>query len=130
MKNYLVLLLFLGISIHTGRAQVSSGSLLGDVRDEKRAIVPGGLIQARNDATGFTRSTISNSFGSYRIDSLLPGRYTVSAQVAGFQTKTVNVSVEVDQKVRVDFEMEVARGQYTVTIDAHASPLQTDEASE
>jgi len=36
-------------------AQVSSGSLLGDVRDEKAASIGGVLIVARNNDTGFSR---------------------------------------------------------------------------
>jgi hypothetical protein len=61
-------------------SQVSSGSLLGDARDEKAASVEAVLITARNNDTGFTRSASTNAFGSYRIDDLLPGAYTVTAQ--------------------------------------------------
>lgn len=130
MKNYLVLLVSCGILILPGRAQVSSGSLLGDVRDEKAAFVPGVVIQARNNGTGFTRTATTNSFGSYRMDDLLPGTYTVTAQREGFQTKSVSVTVEVNQKARVDFELRLGWSLDTVTVTAHTAPLQTDEASE
>jgi hypothetical protein len=112
-------------------SQVSSGSLLGDVRDEKSAAVEAVLVVARNNDTGFTRSAYSNGFGSYRFDDLLPGAYTVTAQHTGFLAATVSpIFVEVNQKVRLDFDLKLGSVHETATVTAHASPLQTDEASE
>jgi len=120
----------MGIAV-CGWGQVSSGSLLGDVRDEKAASVAGVAIQARNNQTGFSRSAVTNDFGSYRIDDLLPGAYTVTAQHDGFQTVTVSpFFVEVDQKARLDFDLRVGSAHDTVTVTARTSPLQTDEPSE
>ncbi|HYL39332.1 MAG TPA: TonB-dependent receptor [Bryobacteraceae bacterium] len=114
-----------------GRAQVSSGSLLGDVRDAKGAVVGGVTITARNNGAGFARTTQSNALGSYRIDDLLPGAYTVTAQHDGFQTVTVSpFFVEVNQKGRLDIHLPVGSAHDTVTVTAHASALQTEEASE
>jgi hypothetical protein len=111
--------------------QVSSGSLLGDVRDEKSAVVQGAVIQARNNTTGFSRDATTNAFGSYRIDDLLPGAYTVTAQHDGFQAVTVSpFFVEVDQKARLDFDLHLGSTHDTVTVNARTSPVQTDEASE
>jgi hypothetical protein len=114
-----------------GWAQVSSGSLLGDVRDQKAGSVAGTVIQARNNQTGYSRSAVTNAFGSYRIDDLLPGAYTVAAQHDGFQSVTVSpFFVEVDQKARLDIDLRVGSAHETVTVTARTSPLQTDEASE
>jgi hypothetical protein len=89
------------------------------------------LVVARNNDTGFSRSVSSNEFGSYRIDDLLPGAYTVTAQHDGFQAVTVSpIFVEVNQKTRLDFNLRVGSVHETATVVAHASPLQTDEASE
>ena len=112
-------------------SQVSSGSLLGDVRDEKSASVAGAVIQARNNQTGYSRSATTNVFGSYRIDDLLPGAYTVTAQHNGFQAVTVSpFFVEIEQKARLDFDLRVGSAHDTVTVTARTSPVQTDEASE
>jgi len=113
------------------RGQVSSGSLLGDVRDEKSGVVSGVVVQVRNNETGFARTATTNDFGSYRIDDLLPGAYTVTAQRDGFRSVTVSpIFVEVNQKARLDLELHAGSSHDTVTVSAHASPLQTDEASE
>jgi hypothetical protein len=112
-------------------AQVSSGSLLGDARDANAGLVSGAGIVARNNDTGFSRSVFTNEFGSYRMDDLLPGAYTVTAQHDGFEAVTVSpIFVEVNQKTRLDFELRVGSVHDETTVAAHASPLQTDEASE
>jgi hypothetical protein len=112
-------------------AQVSSGSLLGDVRDEKAASIGGVLIVARNNDTGFSRSATTNTFGSYRIDDLLPGAYTVTAQHEGFQAAAVSpLFVEINQKARLDFDLHVGSVRDTVSVSARTSPVQTDDATE
>lgn len=112
-------------------AQVSSGSLLGDVRDEKAQYVPAVHITTSNDGTGFTRSTFTNSTGAYRIDNLPPGSYAVIAERPGFSTVQVSsIVIEVNQKTRLDLDLKVASTPETVTVSACASSVQTDEASE
>lgn len=129
MRFGLVLLLLLPSL--PSRAQVSSGSLLGDARDEKGASVPEVTVVARDNDTGFSRTATTNGFGSYRIDDLLPGAYTVTAQRDGFQAVTVSpFFVEVNRKTRLDFDLRVGSAHDTVTVNARASLLQTDEASE
>src|SRR5271166_709813 len=129
-RRFLVILIFLVFRI-PAFSQVSSGSLLGDARDEKAASVGGVLVVARNNDTGFSRSVSTNEFGSYRIDDLLPGAYTVTAQRDGFQAVTVSpIFVEINQKTRVDFDLHVGSVHETANVVAHASLLQTDEVSE
>ncbi|HTS50366.1 MAG TPA: TonB-dependent receptor, partial [Bryobacteraceae bacterium] len=112
-------------------AQVSSGSLLGDVHDEKAAPVAGVSVVVRNNDTGFSRAAASNAFGSYRIDDLLPGAYTVTAEHTGFQTVTVSpIFVEVNQKARLDIDLKVGSAHDSITVTARTSPVQTDDATE
>src|SRR5437763_16045522 len=113
------------------RGQVSSGSLIGDIRDEAARYVPDVRITARHEATGFTRSTNTGASGGYRMDDLLPGAYSVIAERAGFRTITAtSIVIALSEKTRLDFELKVASQPEAVTVTAHASPLQTDEASE
>ncbi|HLJ14505.1 MAG TPA: TonB-dependent receptor [Bryobacteraceae bacterium] len=123
-----LILLGLVVSCH---GQISSGSLIGDVRDEKAGAISGVRITARNNSTDFLRATVTNSFGSYRIDDLLPGSYTVTAVHNGFETVTMSeVAVELNQKARLDFTLPVGSAHDRVTVTAHVSPVQTDDASE
>ena len=105
--------------------QVSSASLLGEAHDETAAVIAGVKITARNEATGFSRTTLSAADGSYRIDDLLPGRYTVSAEKPGFRTlQTDSFVLEVNQKAKLDLELKVGQAAESVTITAEVSLLE------
>ena len=111
--------------------QVSSGSLAGNARDETGAYVGHVAILARNNATGFSRKAATTAAGGYRIDDLSPGVYTVTARRNGFETAAFrSVVVELNQIARLDFELRAGSESTTVTVTAHVSPVQTDEASE
>ncbi|HYP28315.1 MAG TPA: TonB-dependent receptor [Blastocatellia bacterium] len=110
--------------------QVSSASLLGEARDEASSVLSGVKVTARHEATGFSRSVLSDSEGAYRINDLLPGLYTVSAEKAGFRVLTINsVVLEVNQKGRLDLRLTVGQMVEAVTVTASVSPLQTEDSS-
>jgi hypothetical protein len=128
LKNYKFLFrncrcfIYLALTALPCLAQVSSGSLLGDVRDEKASPVSGVSIAVQNNDTGFSRSAATNAFGSYRIDDLLPGAYTVIAEHNGFQTVTVSpIFVEVNQKARLDIDLKVGSAHDSITVTAAGS---------
>ena len=45
-------------------SQVASGTLLGEVRDESSALVPGARVTARHEATGFSRTMLTGAEGA------------------------------------------------------------------
>jgi hypothetical protein len=112
-------------------SQASSGSLIGDVSDDSSKQLSGISITVQHGATGFARSAVTDSHGGYRIENLLPGEYTVTAQHAGFRKITVSaILVEVDRKTRLDFTMRSGPESDAVLVTGNSSPLQTDDASE
>ena len=66
-------------------AQTSFGAILGTVTDPSQAAIPGVSITVTNNQTGIARHVETDAVGSYRVDSLLPGMYTVRAEHPGFQ---------------------------------------------
>jgi hypothetical protein len=50
-------------------------------------------ISVKNIATGLMTDTKTDSAGRYRVDSLIPGDYAVSAAAAGFDTATARVTI-------------------------------------
>jgi outer membrane receptor protein involved in Fe transport len=112
-------------------SQASSGSLIGDVTDDSAKQLPNISIVVQHGATGFSRSTATDAHGGYRIEDLLPGEYTVTAQHSGFRKVTVSsILVEVDRKTRLDFTMRAGPESDAVVVTGNSSPLQTDDASE
>ncbi len=112
-------------------SQVASGTLLGEVRDESSALVPGARVTARHEATGFSRTVLTGAEGAYRIDLLVPGLYTVAVEKKGFlRLNVASVTVEVNQKARLDLELKVGAEKESITVTADASPLQSGDASD
>src|SRR5437762_5257804 len=110
-----VVLLFLSVVV-TAFGQVASSSLLGDVRDESSALIPGVKITALQDATGFSRTVTSAADGSYRIDQLLPGRYTVNVEKNGFRNlSTGPILLEVNQKAKLDLVLNLGSARDSIT---------------
>ena len=82
------LLLFVGIS--TASAQTSNGTIVGSVNDPTGAAVVGATVTATSLDNGAIRSTVTTKDGTYRIDSILPGNYTVTASAPGFEESVLN----------------------------------------
>ena len=54
-------------------SQTITGFLEGKVSDKSGAVVPGAKVDAVNTETGFSRSTVTNCLGDYRIVQLPVG---------------------------------------------------------
>jgi hypothetical protein len=121
---------FLLCCASTAIAQVASSSLLGVITDPSAAAVPEVKVTALHEATGFSRTVVTGATGQYRIDDLIPGSYTVSAEKQGFRTETTSaVVLEVNQKGRVDLQLQLGVASDSLTVQASASRVASDDAS-
>jgi hypothetical protein len=110
-------------------AQSDTGVIDGRVMDESKAPVPGASVTARNVATGLTRSSVSSTLGTYRIEFLPPGSYEVSAELQGFaKVVTKDVQVQVSSSTSVDIAMKVAGVAETVSVTAESPLVQTTKS--
>ena len=110
-------------------AQVSTSRLDGVVQDESGAVVPKAKIVAVNEQTQVRSETTSNADGQYVFPSLQPGRYTISAEAAGFRKAIVsavelNVSVTVTQR----FKLEIGQVTESVVVEGEALRVSTSDA--
>src|SRR2546430_16829035 len=79
-----------------GQAQITSGTVQGDVLDEKGGSVAGATVEAKNLDTNFTQTETTNADGHFAFLSLAPGRYTLTISESGFATvlqQNVNLTV-------------------------------------
>ena len=124
-----IVLLFC-VAASFARGQVATGSLFGEIRDESGAVVAAAQVVAQQEATGFTRTVLTDDSGAYRIEPLAPGRYSVRAQRPGFQTAVVpHVTLEVSQQAKVDVRLKVGEMKDSVAVTAAVSPLRTEDAT-
>src|ERR1700677_2028907 len=113
-----------------GAAQTTNASLYGSVLDSSGAAVPKAAVTARNVKTGASLSTVSHDAGLYIFPSLLPGDYTVSAEVSGFRKALEDhVQLDVGSRISVDLKLEVGTASETVTVEAVSSPLEAVNSS-
>ena len=110
-------------------AQQQLASLQGIITDQTGALVPGVTVTATSLDTGITRTAITNESGVYRLPSLDPGRYRVSAELTGFnRVIRDNVTLEVGATVGLPFVLQAGTLTENVEVRGAAAVVQTERA--
>ena len=110
-----------------GYGQGTTGAITGTVSDQSGAALAGAKVTALNPATAFTRDTTSASNGSYRMDALPVGIYSITAEASGFKKTVINeVTLNVNDVLSVDMKLEVGQVSETVTVTEAPSAVQTE----
>ncbi|HET8549356.1 MAG TPA: carboxypeptidase-like regulatory domain-containing protein [Bryobacteraceae bacterium] len=111
-------------------AQDSRGTIVGRVFDPTGAVVPGAEVKATNVATGVVASAKSNEAGNFTLPYLIPGRYDVTVESAGFKTFVQkDVEVRINDQVNLPIEMQLGTSAESVQVTAETPLLSTVEAS-
>ena len=111
------------------RAQVSTASIQGAVRDSSGAGIPAAAIVLRNNFTNVETTSSTNATGDYAIVSILPRTYTLGVSKIGFQSAQQNdLTLSVNQTAAYDFTLLVGAAEQTITIIAAAPTIQGSTA--
>ncbi len=112
------------------QAQVLYGSLVGNVRDQTGAAIPGADVVVINQQTNRTRQTITNETGGYGFNTLRSGDlYTLQVNMPGFKEfKRTDIPVTLNTVTRVDITLQLGEVTETVTVRSETAILQTDRA--
>lgn len=111
-------------------AQVDTGAILGTVKDQSGAVIPGATVTLVNQGTGLRLGTKTDSSGGYVFTPIRIGSYTVQAAMKGFQQAVHrSVAVQVTQQVVVNFTLVPGAVTQTVQVTAAPPQLQTQNAS-
>ena len=129
-KSLLRLCSFLALCSSWASAQVTTGTILGTVRDSTGAAVVGATVTITETSKGLTNTSVTDADGAYNVPFLTPGNYHVSVEKTGFKrAASENVGVNVDDKARLDFTLELGNVSETISVVASA-PLVRSESSE
>ncbi|MDP3000562.1 MAG: carboxypeptidase regulatory-like domain-containing protein [Bryobacterales bacterium] len=111
-------------------AQVTAGTILGNVRDASGAAVADTGISIKEVNKGTVQTYRTDENGGFYAPFLTPGTYQVTVEKAGFKKQaSQNFDLQVDQRARVDFTLQV--GELTESIEVTASaPLVRSETAE
>jgi len=124
------LLCLLVLSTNPISAQIDTGGITGTVTDRAGAVVADATITLTNDETSVVLSTKSTSTGTYSLNAIRPGTYTLRGEAAGFQTFVDNgLQVHVQNTLTVDISLVAGAVKQEVTVTAAAPLLQAENAA-
>lgn len=105
-------------------AQSSKGIVVGTINDPSGAVVAGATVKITNIETNVSRETVTSSEGSFRVDAVDPGEYTIEIKASGFKTITLeNVTVVAAQATTTDAQLEVGAQSEVVNVNADAAVI-------
>jgi hypothetical protein len=105
-----------------------NSEITGIITDQTGAVISGAQVSLTDVARGNTVTTVSNDAGYYSFPALNIGTYDLKAVAKGFQTFVSNgLLLNVSQTLRADVKMQVGTEATTVTVQASALQVQTDE---
>jgi len=109
--------------------QVERGTVVGRVTDATGGVAVGAEVTVLNTGTNVAFQTTTDESGGYIAPTLVAGTYDVTVRLEGFRTETHRgILVEIGQRVRADFSLQV--GQVTESVDVSAEgPLIQSESS-
>ncbi len=109
--------------------QATDGNITGTVLDPSGAAVSGASVTAQDVAAGTRFSANTDKTGTYRIEHLLIGTYSITVTAPGFSTKTLDrVAIELNKTATVNVKMEVGNVSQVVEISDVAAALDTTTA--
>jgi hypothetical protein len=127
-----LLALFLLSSFDTAGAQVITGNILGTVRDETGAVLPGALVTIRSPALlGGPATFVTNEKGQYRFPALAPGKYGLTIEISGFRTYVEEgLRVQVGATLERNVTLPLATVAETLTVTAESPLLDTKDSGQ
>ncbi len=106
-----------------GGGASSTGTIQGRVTDAQGAVLPGVTVTAASPSMIGQQTTVSSETGNYRFPAVPPGVYTVTYELAGFNTlRREGVQIALGFTANLNVELSLATLQETVTVTG-ASPI-------
>ncbi len=107
----------------------TSGSISGEVRDEKEAVITGATVTVRNISTNESRTAQTNADGRYHFAGVPVGAYEITVESTGFaKYMQSGITLALNQNAVVDVTMKPGAVQEVVNIVENASVLNTVNA--
>ncbi len=113
----LKLLLFSCLFSLCASAQITRGSLSGNVTDPTGALLPNADVTLKNPANGEAVKTVSNAEGEFVFPSLAIGNYALTVEAKGFKRIVIqSVIIEVATPARVSVVLSLGEISEVITV--------------
>ena len=124
LRSAFVLVSLVGSSL---LATAQQATIVGTVSDPSGAALPGVTITLTSLDSNTMKKIQTNEAGQYVLPDLNIGHYSVRAELTGFKVaEQKNVTLQVGDRDRIDFTMQVGGTQETVTVEANPVRVQTE----
>jgi hypothetical protein len=108
----------------------ATATISGTVTDTSGAAIPAADLQITNTGTAISQNVQSDDQGRYRVPDLIIGDYQIRASKMGFSTVVrAGITLTVGASPVVDLQMTVGQQATTVTVEAAASQVETQNTS-
>jgi hypothetical protein len=127
---YLVILALTFLCLSSS-VMAQDATIVGTVTDPSGAAVPNVKITLTNLETGLVHTAVTSDSGQYAIPELKIGHYDAKAEASGFKVaEQKGVVLQVGDRARIDFQMQLGGAQETVTVEANAIRVQADSGEQ
>jgi len=111
-------------------AQNPNGAVSGFISDPSGVRIAGVEVVVTQTATGIQFRTVTSHEGAYVVPSIPIGPVSLTATMQGFKKFVRSgMTLEVDQRMRVDFTMELGAVTESVTVTAEIPRIDSDVSS-
>jgi Carboxypeptidase regulatory-like domain len=106
-------------------------TIVGTVTDQSGNIIPGTTITLTNVQTGAIRTLLTNDVGQYVAAGLPIGKYDLKSESRAFTVQeSKGVVLNVNDRVRVDFQMKIGTKTETIVVESNALAVQSDSSEQ
>jgi len=104
-----------------GQATTAAGTIQGTITDAKGGAIPNATVTVTNLGTNTVKTIQADGSGFYSAGSLVPGQYTISVSVAGFEKTTETLTVQIGN---------VSSGNLKLTVGSATTEVIVSEATD
>ncbi len=106
--------------------QSNSGFISGVVTDPSGAVVPKATVSIQNPVSGYSRTTTTDSAGSYQFSNIPFNPYHLTVKVAGFGPFTQDVEVRSIVPVTLNIGLKLGEASSTVTVEGSQDLIENE----
>ncbi len=129
IRSVSLVAIVLGLAVVAG-AQESRGTIQGTVKDSQGGLVAGANVVVTENATKTVFALKTNEAGRYIAPLLMPGNYSVAAEVRGFKKALrSNISLLTGDVRTVDIDLEVGSSTESVVVSGEAPIIDVTNTS-
>jgi hypothetical protein len=111
-------------------AAAQNAAITGTVTDPQQAPIPNAAVTLTNVDMGIALGTNTDMEGNYEFGLVRPGNYSIKVEHPGFRAfQQGPITLDLDQRARVNVNLELGETTSTMNVDAGAAGVQTESST-